>query len=205
MRGHLKQHGFARNLPWYIVDSQSTDSASAIITLSSNEQTRLEYPFDFEARYRYALRKNELRIEMSFTNTGNQPMPFGAGFHPYFAIPQEQKNLVSIDTKATRAFDNTTKKQIDYSLDLTVGEVDLHLLDHGSNQSALRWPGGVISLEGSAEFSHWVIWTLPQKDFVCLEPWTCPGNALNTGERLIELTPGQTHDLWLCLRFEPAS
>ena len=41
-----------------------------------------------------------------------------------------------------------------------------------------------VVLEGSPEMTRWVIWTLAGKDFVCLEPWTCPGDALNTGDRL---------------------
>jgi galactose mutarotase-like enzyme len=42
-----------------------------------------------------------------------------------------------------------------------------------------------------------VVWTLEGKDFVCVEPWTCPGNALNTGERLMTLGKGETRALWV--------
>jgi len=42
-----------------------------------------------------------------------------------------------------------------------------------------------------------VIWTLPEKNFVCLEPWTAQGNALNSGERLLLLKPGQSRELWM--------
>jgi galactose mutarotase-like enzyme len=41
-----------------------------------------------------------------------------------------------------------------------------------------------------------VIWTLPGKDFVCLEPWTAPANALNSGESLLIVPPGAHRDLW---------
>ena len=58
-------------------------------------------------------------------------------------------------------------------------------------------PAGTVALRGSAEFTHWVVWTVAGKDFVCLEPWTCPGNALNTGDRLTVLAPGATRSLWL--------
>jgi galactose mutarotase-like enzyme len=42
-----------------------------------------------------------------------------------------------------------------------------------------------------------VIWTLRGRDFVCLEPWTCPGDALNTGAGLLFLAPGETRALRL--------
>jgi galactose mutarotase-like enzyme len=34
------------------------------------------------------------------------------------------------------------------------------------------------------------VWAVAGKDYICLEPWTAPGNALNTGEKLTELPPG---------------
>jgi galactose mutarotase-like enzyme len=35
-----------------------------------------------------------------------------------------------------------------------------------------------------------VFWTLKDQSFYCLEPWTAPGNALNTGQDLIHLPAG---------------
>jgi galactose mutarotase-like enzyme len=66
----------------------------------------------------------------------------------------------------------------------------------------MEWPGGAVELQGSEEFTHWVLWTLPGRDFVCLEPWTCPGDALNTGDRLLHLEPGASRTLRLSMRFE---
>jgi len=73
--------------------------------------------------------------------------------------------------------------------------VDLHLLDHGPTASELPSPLGAIQLRCSPEYTHWVVWTIAGRDFVCLEPWTCPGDALNLGERLLLLAPGEAHSL----------
>ena len=73
--------------------------------------------------------------------------------------------------------------------------MDLHLRDHGSSTAALELPGARVELRGSPEFGHWVVWALKGRDFVCLEPWTCPGDALNTGERLLWLGPGDERSL----------
>lgn len=203
-QGALKQHGFARNLAWSVVREETAEAASVTLAIESSAATRADFPFDFEASYTYALRGNALHIAMHFGNKGAEAMPFGAGFHPYFAVPQAQKAQAAVATAATRAFDNVTKTQVPYRLDLAAGEVDLHLLDHGGSSSSLSWPAGRVTLEGSPAFSHWVIWSLPGKDFVCLEPWTCPGDALNTGDRLLLLPPGGALDLSLSLRFERA-
>jgi len=195
----LKQHGFARNLPWEIVDARAETDARATLRLSSSDETRRDFPWDFVAEYTYILKGNVLRVEQTFTNTGREELAFGAGFHPYFHVKQSEKAGAKIGTKATRAFDNVTKKDValEKAIDLTRKEVDLHLVDHGAAPCTLTFATGAITVRGSSEFSHWVVWTLEGKDFVCVEPWTCPGNALNTRERLLALAPSASRTIWV--------
>lgn len=198
-RGAMKQHGFARALPWEIVGTSAQGAASATLRLASNEITRAQYPWDFTAEYTYSLRDNVLGVEMLFTSHAATPMPFGAGFHPYFAVSEADKARARIPTPATRAFDNTLKREVAFAgFDFTLPEVDLHLVDHGSSTASLRIEGGLsVTLRGSPELSRWVVWSLRGRDFICLEPWTCPGDALNTGDGLLVLAPGETRALRL--------
>jgi len=199
VNGAMKQHGFARALPWEVVSTSAQGAASATLRLTSNELTRAQYPWDFTAEYTYSLRDRTLGVEMLFTNHAAIPMPFGAGFHPYFAVPDADKPRVQIPTAATRAFDNTTKREIAFSgFDFTQPEVDLHLVDHGGSEASIRGPGGLsVTLRGSPELTRWVVWSLRGRDFICLEPWSCPADALNTGAGLIVLAPGETRALRL--------
>ena len=204
-KGSLKQHGFARNLPWEVVDTGKPmkDDARLTLRLTSNDESRAAFPWDFSAEYTYILKANLLRIEQRFENTTSShsmPMPFGAGFHPYFHVRQSDKGGTKIGSPAKRAFDNVTKKSIelpDTGIDLTKDEVDLHLEDHGDGPCTLVLPSRTITLRGSPEFSRWVVWTVAGKDFVCVEPWTCPGNALNTNKSLLTLAPGQSKTLFV--------
>jgi galactose mutarotase-like enzyme len=206
--GTMRQHGFARNLAWTVAATGTEEGAWATVTLEATPVTRAQYPWDFHASYTYRLRGPALSVEMTIENRGASPMPFGAGFHPYFAVPDADKSRVVIPTRATRAFDNREKKEVAFTgLDLTAAEVDMHLLDHGSigqvgghpqtPEARLTLDDLTVVLRGSPEFTHWVVWTLHGRDFVCLEPWTCPGNALNTGDRLILLAPGEARRLSL--------
>jgi galactose mutarotase-like enzyme len=189
--GSLPQHGFARNLPWDVRATSTEGGASVTIGLDASDETRRRFPWDFGLAYTYALRGATVTIEQRVTNRGREAMPFGAGFHPYLRVPQAAKATARIGTAATRAFDNVTKQEGPFAgFDLTRAEVDLHLVDHGSTAAALSWGGRRVEVRGSAEFTHWVVWTLAGKDFVCVEPWTCPGDALNTGERLLRVSPG---------------
>ncbi len=177
-RGAMKQHGFARNLPWRV-------AGEGRLVLEANDETRAQYPWEFAVELAFSLTETSLRIEQRVENRSAEPMPFGFGFHPYFAVVD--KGATAVETDATRAFDNVHKQVIELrGIDLTAGEVDLHLLDHHGATSALK---GVVRIEASPDYGRWVIWTLPGKPFVCVEPWTCPGDALNTGEGLIELAP----------------
>ncbi len=199
--GEMKQHGFARTLPWEVVAESIDGGAKLVVALVSSDATRAQYPWDFFAEMSFLVRGPILRIEQRVTAglTNPSTMPFGFGFHPYFLVPDEEKRPTTIETNAKRAFDNVTKSEVAlHGIDLTQKEVDLHLLDHGCSQSELAWPrpsgGGQtrVRVRASDEYQRFVIWTVAGKPFVCLEPWTCPGNALNSGEKLIELAPGAT-------------
>jgi galactose mutarotase-like enzyme len=124
-------------------------------------------------------------------------LPFALGFHPYFHVTDKAR--ARVETPATKAYDNLTKQVGAFKgLDLTQPEVDLQLLDHGSSNCTLQLGDGArIALRGSPEYWLWVIWTLKGKDFVCLEPWTAPGNALNSGDHLLEIEPGRIHESWI--------
>jgi galactose mutarotase-like enzyme len=197
--GAMKQHGFARNLPWRVVGTLDGSALEITLELGATAETRTHFPWDFALQITYALRGTTLRIDQHVTNRGTAAMPFGVGFHPYFFVRDADKARARVATAATRAFDNVAKRDVALAggIDLTRAEVDLHLLDHDATASALSIAGGEIAIRGSAEYTRWVVWTLAGKDFVCLEPWTCPGNAINTGDRVMTLAPGQARSLWL--------
>jgi galactose mutarotase-like enzyme len=200
--GSLKQHGFARNLAWRRSASSTHDAASVTLTLDSDAVTLAQYPWQFSAALTFSLRATELRIALALTNLDSARMPFAFGLHPYFHVVDKAR--ARIDTHATRAFDNVTKQPVAFhGFDLTAQEVDLHLLDHGSSHSALQLADGAsIQVDASPELGIWVVWTLAGKDYVCLEPWSAPGNALNSGERLLWLEPGASHDAWVAFAYE---
>lgn len=192
-RGTLKQHGFARNLPFRCIERSEHDGAHVTLRLEDDEQTRARYPWPFVFDLGFSLRGTALRIDLSIHNPGEHPLPFAVGFHPYFAV--SDKRHTKIESAATQVFDNVMKSVRPLgSWDLTVSELDVYLLDHGRSDSALVLPDGArIVLTGSPEFTRWVVWTVAGKDYVCLEPWSAPFDALNSGEGLLYVAPGGVH------------
>jgi galactose mutarotase-like enzyme len=192
----MKQHGFARNVAWSVYEGNATaDSARITCGIGADVPGCEAFPWKFRVRISYVLAGATLAIEQEYVNADARPMPLHAGFHPYFAVPAAQKADTRIETDATRAYDNTTGATVPFTgFDLTAREVDLHLLDHRARTTRLRRPDGAsVRLDMDESFTTLVVWTLEGRDFVCVEPWTAPRDALNTGERLIHVPPGATH------------
>jgi galactose mutarotase-like enzyme len=195
----MKQHGFARNLPFTV---ERRDARTVTLALVASDETRARFPFEFRVELTISVAGRELRIAQRYQNRGGERMPLHVGFHPYFFVPDGDKARARVETRATRAFDNVQKRDVPFGgFDFTQPEVDLHLYDHGGSKSALYRPGAAaVEIEGSAEFGHWVIWTLAGKDFICVEPWSAPANALNRGDGLLWIEPGQERSLSLAIR-----
>ncbi|MCI0573314.1 MAG: hypothetical protein L0Y66_21415, partial [Myxococcaceae bacterium] len=59
----------------------------------------------------------------------------------------------------------------------------------GEMDQLFSGPGGWPTW--SPAYRTLVVWTLPGKDFVCVEPWTAPAGALRSGEGLRHVAPGE--------------
>lgn len=192
----LKQHGFARDLPWEVTDQVTEDFVSLTLVLESNEKTREVYPFDFKVAFTYQLKGNRLEIRQRYTNCSEEQMPFSTGLHPYFYTPDKTQLQFRIPAKEYQDQRTTIVHPFNNSFDFDLDEIDVAFRDINSpfataidNGRRLR-----ISLSYDEAYSTLVFWTVKGKDFYCLEPWTAPRNALNTNQNLIRLEPDQTFE-----------
>jgi len=191
----LKQHGFARDLPWEVTEQVTQDTVSLTLVLNSNEQTRA-YPFDFQLTFTYQLVGNSLEIRQRFTNLSDESMPFSTGLHPYFLTPD--KTQLQFKIPATELQNQITKTIHPFSgnFDFNSDEIDVAFRQLSSQSATVTDARRQLHLQLSWDdtYSTLVFWTLKGKDFYCLEPWSAPRNALNTGEHLIQLAPGSTRE-----------
>ncbi|HEY9630762.1 MAG TPA: aldose epimerase [Coleofasciculaceae cyanobacterium] len=197
----LKQHGFARDLPWEVLGQSTEAGASLTVGLSSSDRTLAVYPFEFELAFTYRLQGNTLIIHQRYTNRSAEAMPFSAGFHPYFAVTD--KSQLQVEIPSTQFYSQVDRAVHDFSgsFDFSVDEIDAafgnvtqqtaSVVDHSQNLK--------LTIDYDPLFSTLVFWTVKGKDFYCLEPWTGPRNALNTGENLIELEPGASLELTITM------
>ncbi|NEQ26490.1 MAG: aldose epimerase [Microcoleus sp. SIO2G3] len=192
----LKQHGFARDLPWEVTEQITNNLVSLTLVLNSNDQTRAVYPFDFQVAFTYELKGNTLEIRQRYTNQSAEPMPFSTGLHPYFLT--SDKTRLEFDIPASKYQNQITKEVHPFSgsFDLSQDEIDVAFRQVSTNSASATDTGRgfKITLSYSEIYSTLVFWTVKGKEYYCLEPWSAPRNSLNTGEHLTELAPGASSE-----------
>ncbi len=184
----LTQHGFARDLPFRLVD-QSRDHL--VFLLESSQGSLLTYPFPFALRISYTLLEDRLRVGFEVQNPAESTMWFSIGAHPGFACPlfpererYEDYELVfsekeDQDSKLLRGglFDGSSRPMLQQSDRIPLTHelfAQDALVFHGLRSD---WVGLLSRKEGHGVKLHspgwpdYGIWAKPNGDFVCLEPW----------------------------------
>lgn len=198
----LSQHGFARSLPWTVVAQDTETEASLTLELTDTAATREVYPFSFAVRFRYSLRGQTLTLEQTYENRGSRSMPFATGIHPYFTVGEKTALTWQIPSSATLSKDGLTSLPFANQFDFEQPELDL-LFPHLNDQRAsVVGAESRLTLHWDPEFRCLVFWTLQDQPFYCLEPWSSPRNAMNTGENLLMLAPGESMVLRLAFTGE---
>ena len=190
--------------------------------LCDNEHTRERYPFCFEVKLQYQVARGKLTCQQTYHNLSDRAMPYYAGFHPYFLTPPpaQGKEEVKLNYHPTR--------HLVYNQKLTdiVGEAPLFPLPTSISNSeineqltmvgedkeiVLRYPDNVIlrmSAAGITDpdlFSYIQLYTMPEKPFICVEPWMSFPNAMNSVYGVRWLAPGQSEHGILTLRIDNES
>ncbi len=192
-RLEVPRHGFARILPWKITDKAEGQKGSITISLQSDDYTKSVYPYEFNLVYKYALRDNELQIIHSIVNTGNTDMPVHAGFHPFFNVGKKDMLKFNIDADtyddnvagAEKSFNGNVdfNQPIDFVFNLK--DKKGHSYEMIDNDFKRK-----ISISTSDVYKYMILWTVKEKNYVCVEPWMGKPNALNTGAGLEWIKPG---------------
>jgi len=192
----LKQHGFARNLPWSI--ELLEDQGGVRLSLADNDATRAAYPFAFRVQMEVRPVASALEIVTTVINTsedGGEAMPFSFGLHPYFNVTDlAQTHLEGL---APRCLNH---------LEMADAETASQLSRLPDGVDFLTRPAGPVTLVDAAagtrlQLQHHepmdltVVWTEPPRAMVCLEPWTGPRQSLISGDRKLELNAGQSTTL----------
>ena len=182
----LAKHGFAKDMEFCVVEVKES---TATFMLSSNEETKKSYPFDFNLYIKYELKASELEVTYNVENTGNGEMLFSIGAHEGYYCPEGiEEYYLEFENNETLYHYPVTENGIDNNIkelfldnsniiELKYDYFDIDALifkNVKSKKVSLIHKGGKrkITLDFSG-FSYFLVWTAPKKyaKYVCLEPW----------------------------------
>ncbi|WP_369135911.1 aldose 1-epimerase family protein [Modestobacter sp. I12A-02662] len=206
-------HGLVRFVPWSVV-ARSGDA----VALECLLYPQPGYPFALRLQVGYELSAAGLRVSTTATNEGDVPLPYGEGHHPYLAAGADLlvDDCSLVAPGGTRL--ETDERGIPVGAvpvqgtpyDLRAGRVvgDL-VIDHAftdleRDDDGLAWvrltapDGRGAAVWQDAGYPHLQLFTgdvLPgprRRRGLAVEPMTCPPNALQTGEGVRRLEPGES-------------
>lgn len=208
----LGVHGFARSLPFRLVDHEADRLR---LVLDSSPETRACYPFDFSLSVLYRLTPAALDVTLEIENTGLGPMAYACGLHPGFAWPfaggdleeyavafeASESPLVPV-ISARGLFTRDRRpvplagRQLPLSEALFAREALCFLEARSRGLRFFRRDGAAIAirLEG---FPHIALWSRPGGRFLSIEAWTGRGDDedgdgdLWTKPSMLRLAPGE--------------
>lgn len=207
-------HGLTRWLSWHVRDR--TESRAE---LGLTVHPRPGYPFTLDLTIAYELAPGELSVTTTAHNVGSEPLPLGAGQHPYVSVGTPTVNEAWLRVDAAERVELDPNRGLPTGRRLSVAGSDW---DFGEARSI----GSLVidqCLTGLARDGQDRIWaelsdptsqrrvrlwaaepyrylqvftgdTLEpdrRRHGLALEPMTCPPNAFRTGDDLIVLAPGE--------------
>lgn len=229
----LIYHGFARTLPFDLIDATTTADA-ARLTLHTRIRPGQHdgYPFSIDLDVTYRIAAHDLDIEIQATNTGDAPAPYAAGWHPYFRLPgtvddwtleipartviRTDRALIPIDGgEAYRSLDECPS--MDFRRPRTLAGLIIDAcftdLDFGHArqvETVLRNPGSGDELRVRQSTGSMHVFTADtlardRRGSIALEPVETVTNAFNRDEcaSAIRLEPGQCRAFRFGVRYVP--
>lgn len=209
-------HGLVAAQPWKVEIADGSNSGAVLqtsIDLGAIEDIRRQYNYACRIVMTFTLHHSMLTIDAEVRNIGTSALPIGLGYHPWFPaafasggtrdeaevqvpgrrlwqltdelLPTGQTKLVrgQLDLQSHRALAGNNYDHIFTDL-----VANVHGESEGWSEATLRnpWAGLEIAVQADANFLQWVLYAPPDQPIVCLEPYTCTGDAVNLAARKFE-------------------
>ncbi len=193
--GDATIHGDVYRQRW-MIDEESSDYL--VCHFDSSQVQDFNYPFPVAFEVHYSLLGEMLKIFLAVTNTSDQAIPVGMGFHPFFnRNSSENGDSAFLQFSARgmypgleRGMQPLTQEQ-NFS-DLTpVDNTEMNNCYGGwDGRAKIIYPKARIELRiaSDAVFNHVVLFNPLDKPYFCLEPVSHANNAFNLADAGLEGT-----------------
>jgi aldose 1-epimerase len=190
-------HGFARRRPWQ-TGSLTADARSARAELhlvwDESQPDFALFPIRHRLTVTFILRRAGLRFAYRVDNLDSSRLPFGFGLHPWFRVPGAREDvrlqvpaahrMEARDLLPTGALIKVASTPHDLRQPRPLSELNLDDVYFGMRPGKPAWfelaqPGLRLELSGSAELTHLVVFTPPDRPVFCMENQTSSTDAHN--------------------------
>lgn len=194
----LPIHGFAKNTEFEV---ESLEENRVVFLIKSTEETKKDYPFDFEFRVLFSLNGDTLSVSYSIKNCSEGPLYCSVGAHEAYACPEgieeytvvfDKEEDMDILEYKDGAFTQDKISLIDASNQLPLTddyfEID-SLIFEGLNSDKVTLVHRNSSKKITVSFPdhpYFIIWHKPGGNYICLEPWCGMAALAGTGYELTE-------------------
>lgn len=191
--GPIQQHGFARNMDWTVVDSESAEG-NPVVTLELKDApySRAIWDFSFHALFKVALNAKSLSTELTVKNTDSKAFSFSTALHTYFRASASDASVKGLQGCKTLNKNPDPKSPVEGTEERDVvtfpGFVDCVYLDASSELQLDNGLGDLISIKNT-NWSDAVLWNPYLQMEACYKDFVCVENA-KIGS--VQLEPEQT-------------
>ncbi|WP_041522135.1 aldose 1-epimerase [Gilvimarinus agarilyticus] len=204
-------HGFLFAKEASVVAQQQTATAHSV-QLHYSCRDEPGYPFAADLELNYTLRaEGALDVELTVVNHDACAIPFGIGWHPYYTLgcdlaecqlqaPAMQRSVIDERMLPTGEYVADERFQQPVRLGDTVLDNCFALKADVEGDQCVRFfnPAAGFGLElwqrtGNNGMNFLQLYTPPERQSLAIEPMSCGVDALNTGEGLQILEPGQQY------------
>lgn len=185
----IERHGFARKTAFKVVEKNEQVLG---LEMTSDEETKVHYPFAFRFQIYYRLSGKELTVRYNVINTDNREIFFSVGGHPAFGVPFE-KGEKNEETYYIEFEDDTFLERYHINADgffdgrksaVLNGANKLPLHAQLFNDDALvfkKLKSRSVTIRSEkhnrfltvyfSDFNYLGLWAKPGAPYVCIEPW----------------------------------
>ena len=187
------------------------NETSVTLYLKTNEDTRAQYPYEFELRVNYVLIGRMLKISHEVINRDSKDLLFSIGGHPGFHIEGNlndyeldfggeftvQQHLITGNYYNGETIDLTLNRTFDLSESLFSSDAIVIKAPPFQSIGFGKKNGPKLLTLHCGSWSAMGLWTKPGAPFFCIEPWWGWADAINAAgslekkEGMISLAPGR--------------
>lgn len=193
----IPRHGFARNYVFSVINKFEN---SISFSLTDDEKSLLQYPFNFQLTIIYTINENGLTIDYKVINKSKNLMPFSIGAHPainidsgfenYSILFENDSELISHELENENFSGKTKRIKLEdksLKLDYQLFDKDAIVLKKFESKylTIYKYNSPFIKISFD-NFPHLGIWTKKNAPFLCIEPWQGYADNENTTGDLIQ-------------------